>query len=382
MKKIIGLVYVVLLLLLACKGNDTPDHPETVAFTVEIVASNDAPVMRELVSFYIKSNAASAIKTVVWDWNDGAAATGMTAQHSFATEKTFHISVTAVGNDESVVKATKDITVAGRSLSTALKRFDSNRVWICAHRCNTDNTTIPENSIAALNRCIALSDKIDLVEIDPRVTKDGVIVVMHDETVNRTTNGTGSVADLTYNQIRGLRLKLPNGTVTQDTVPTLRAFLLAAKDKMWIDLDFIDRIPSYVYELYNVVKECGMLDQVIFYTSNNATAISSLLTYSPPGIPFTYMNKESDAANYKGMGVYVTQISAANALNTSLVTTAVANQLVTFSNTLVQNGITIDNDIKSGDFSGVDNMLGKGLNIFQTDQAAILDTYFRTKNKR
>lgn len=380
-----NLIYLctIALLLFSCSGgngdNEEPEVPGGNNFSVEIIPSDNAPVLWQQVGFYIKHNGGT-LKDVSWHFGDDSSASGIAVDHSYKKEGIFDISVKATAADGTTAKHTISLTVAGRSFSKALKFFDRNRVWLCAHRCNSGNSAIPENSITALKECIRLGN-IDIVEIDPRVTSDGVIVVMHDETVNRTTNGTGKVSDLTYAQIHSLRLKLTDGTITQDTVPTLRGFLQEAKDKVFIDLDYVDRMP--LWELYSLVKECGMLDQAMFYTSNNSQAISSLLGYSPSGIVFSYISKESDAVSQSKQGVYVTQISAANLLSTNLGSIAAQNSMVSFSNTLVQNGITIDNDIKyNNDYSGVDEFLNRGINIIQTDQAPLIHNHLKSKNKR
>jgi glycerophosphoryl diester phosphodiesterase len=60
----------------------------------------------------------------------------------------------------------------------------------------------PENTLKAFEEALKLP--IDAVELDVRRTKDGVLVVIHDETVDRTTNGKGKVRDLTWSEIQKL----------------------------------------------------------------------------------------------------------------------------------------------------------------------------------
>lgn len=60
----------------------------------------------------------------------------------------------------------------------------------------------PENTIAAFD--LAVDMKVDYIEIDVQRSKDGELVLIHDTTVNRTTNGTGNVRDLTFEQLRSL----------------------------------------------------------------------------------------------------------------------------------------------------------------------------------
>jgi len=71
---------------------------------------------------------------------------------------------------------------------------------IAGHR--GDRSTAPENTLPALQG--ALDSTLDFVETDVQLTADGIPVLIHDETVDRTTNGTGAVADLTFSQLREL----------------------------------------------------------------------------------------------------------------------------------------------------------------------------------
>jgi glycerophosphoryl diester phosphodiesterase len=61
----------------------------------------------------------------------------------------------------------------------------------------------PENTMAAFRR--AVEDRTDIIETDVRITADGAVVCIHDSTVDRTTDGTGAVQDLTLEAIRHLR---------------------------------------------------------------------------------------------------------------------------------------------------------------------------------
>ena len=70
----------------------------------------------------------------------------------------------------------------------------------CAHRGGTEKT--PENTLPAFEAALELC--VDMIEFDLRVTADGHVVVMHDATVDRTTDGTGEIANLTLEQIKRL----------------------------------------------------------------------------------------------------------------------------------------------------------------------------------
>lgn len=134
-------------------------------------------------------------------------------------------------------------TVQKTSSFKALHEQRPDAVWVVAHRANTGENLYPENSLESIRSCI--KHDIDIVEIDVRETADGELVIMHDKTVDRTTNGTGKVEDLTLSQIRQLKLT-HNGTVTPYGVPTLVEVYSLIKGKILVDLDIkLDGLPSY-----------------------------------------------------------------------------------------------------------------------------------------
>ena len=121
---------------------------------------------------------------------------------------------------------------------------DTDQVLVVAHRAYW-RSMAPENSLAAIDSAIRL--KMDMVELDVWKTKDGELVLMHDPTVDRTTDGSGRIADMTLAELRQLRLKDKDGKLTEHRVPTLEEALLLAKDRIMINLD---KAYSYFDEVY------------------------------------------------------------------------------------------------------------------------------------
>lgn len=127
-----------------------------------------------------------------------------------------------------------------------LLHVDRKTVLIASHRACRKQTS--ENSIAGIKQCIA--DGIDIVEIDVRATRDGKLVLMHDETVDRTTDRRGAVASLTANEIARLRLRERGGgataALTQRRVPTFDQALRAVRGRVLMNIDVkaaaLDRI--------------------------------------------------------------------------------------------------------------------------------------------
>ncbi|MFB9865400.1 glycerophosphodiester phosphodiesterase family protein [Rufibacter immobilis] len=93
----------------------------------------------------------------------------------------------------------------------------------------------PENSIPSFEETLRHTPAF--FEIDPRLTKDSVIVLMHDATLDRTTTGTGKVSDYTYAELKELKLKDVEGNVTEFGIPTLDEVIKWSKGKTVVNLD-------------------------------------------------------------------------------------------------------------------------------------------------
>jgi glycerophosphoryl diester phosphodiesterase len=107
----------------------------------------------------------------------------------------------------------------------------------------------------------------DYVETDPRPTQDGVIVNMHDPTVDRTTDGTGVVADMTFEEVRalGIRTLLP-GDYSCERVPTLEEILRTCRDRavVLVDANKTDRVDLLV----DAILAADALEWAVFDTSS------------------------------------------------------------------------------------------------------------------
>lgn len=132
----------------------------------------------------------------------------------------------------------------------------SKTVLVTAHRGDWRNT--PENSLQALKNCIAMG--VDIMELDLKKTKDGYLVIMHDQTIDRTTTGKGNVSDYTLAELKTFFLRSGSGHPTKHLIPTFNEILLLAKDKIVIDVDKgYDYYPQVIKEL----REHGMIGQAI-----------------------------------------------------------------------------------------------------------------------
>jgi glycerophosphoryl diester phosphodiesterase len=105
---------------------------------------------------------------------------------------------------------------------------------ISGHR-GTKEEGYPENSIEGFQQ--ALSRVPLFFEVDPRLTKDSVIVLMHDETIDRTTNASGKLSDYTYEELLSIRLKDHEGNITASMIPKLEEVFEWCKGKSVVNLD-------------------------------------------------------------------------------------------------------------------------------------------------
>jgi len=130
----------------------------------------------------------------------------------------------------------------------------------------------PENTLAGIQKAIELGS--DAIEIDVQASADGVPVLMHDLTVDRSTNGTGAVADLTLDQLKSL-------TVKGQPVPTLAEVLDLTKGHVLLVIEI--KAPGIEKHIARVVRDAGARDQVMSW-SFFLPALAGMRAVDP-GIP-------------------------------------------------------------------------------------------------
>lgn len=149
------------------------------------------------------------------------------------------------------------------------------RAFTVSHR--GDWRHYPENSLAAVKSCMDMG--IDMVEIDVRKTKDGHLILMHDKTVDRMTNGSGKVSDLTLEQMQQLFLFDGKGRegaqLTNMKVPTLEEIMQLVKGKMMINLDKCWDVRE---EVYDILVKTDTLQQGLFKSSSDYKEVDAFLS--------------------------------------------------------------------------------------------------------
>ena len=144
---------------------------------------------------------------------------------------------------------------------------------ISGHRGGTTKG-FPENCIATFENTLKYTPAF--FEIDPRLTKDSLVVLMHDATLDRTTNGTGKVSDYTYQELQKFRLKDPEGNITSYKIPLLEDVIRWSKGKTVLNLDYKD-VPFKMTQ--KIIEEAG--NEVIMLTVHNPNQAKFYLKDNP-----------------------------------------------------------------------------------------------------
>ncbi len=359
---------------------------------VAIVPSNDHPARMEQV--YLSLNQVSGIAGVEWQFGDDSAAqhTGdaqTRVAHQYTADGTYDVTAAISFTDGSTKRLTKRLQVAGESLSYACQNFDRSKMWIMAHRGNIKGGyELAPNSLSAYRKCVE-SGCVDLIETDVQITKDGVVICLHDNYLNRFTNYTNSSGDkgyvqnFTYEEIKQYRLKTTDNAVTNDYVPTLEEVLIEFRDEMWFNIDKcsdenID--PTGLAKVYDVVKRCGCLDRVQFYVGNKGTVNARWLSEQEiPGIIAPHANSDSQLTTMLAYQPwYMIQASTGTLAGNIAWLSQVNARGISVSNLLDDYGSAFLN----GNTAQMDQFVDAGLNVVQCDYPAEMDAYLKTKGKR
>ncbi|MBN2450685.1 MAG: glycerophosphodiester phosphodiesterase [Lentisphaeria bacterium] len=174
--------------------------------------------------------------------------------------------------------------------------MDRKRIRVVGHR--GARGLEPENTLRSFRRALELG--VDLIECDVHMTRDGRAILMHDHTVDRTTNGTGAPGDFTFEAIR--RLDAGQG----EQVPTLEELLHLIRGKVEVHIELKD--PTALLPVLDIVKAQGVRDQV-FLTSGD-TALLLRLREADPAIRVEHIfgNPPADAVQ-RALSVRASRVS-------------------------------------------------------------------------
>jgi glycerophosphoryl diester phosphodiesterase len=152
----------------------------------------------------------------------------------------------------------------GQQRADAIRRTfldaSSREILVASHRAT--HNVYPENSLKAIQESIRLG--VDIIEIDVKVSSDGIPFLMHDRTMDRTTTGKGDPEELTWEELQKLSI-VNKGKKTSYKIPSLEEALELADGKIIVDLDLkTDRLDR----IMEVVKRLDMKESVFFFDSD------------------------------------------------------------------------------------------------------------------
>lgn len=143
------------------------------------------------------------------------------------------------------------------------------KIW--AHRGASGYA--PENTLEAFK--LAVSQDADGIELDVQLTKDGELVVIHDEKIDRTSNGKGCVKDYTLEELKKFNFNYGNEEYKEAKIPTLReVYELLEPTDLIINVELKTGIIFYEgieEKVLKLAKEMGMEDRIIYSSFNHHT---------------------------------------------------------------------------------------------------------------
>jgi glycerophosphoryl diester phosphodiesterase len=121
----------------------------------------------------------------------------------------------------------------------------------------------PENTLLSIQKAIELG--VDMVEVDVRRTRDGELVLLHDQRVNRTTNGRGRIGDLSFEEVRRLDAGLG------EAIPSLREALDLVRGSVQLMIELKE--PGIVPEVMDLIEDCHSSQEVILASFHHLALI-------------------------------------------------------------------------------------------------------------
>lgn len=198
--------------------------------------------------------------------------------------------------------------------------------FVVAHRGASKEA--PENTLAAFRRAIELN--ADLLECDVYLSADGVPVLLHDGTLNRTTNGSGSITSLTLEQIKQLDAGSWKGAdFAGEKIPTLEELLELAKGKAQVLIEIKQAGQATVAATVAAIRKTGMTNNVVIQSFNPESV--KLAAQLAPDIPRALLLNDPGIRNAAVAGAFIVkQVLESGANAVSIHYAAITPELVRY----------------------------------------------------
>lgn len=186
---------------------------------------------------------------------------------------------------------------------TEIHNPNSKNVLVICHRGDWRN--YPENSIPAIESVIRMG--ADMVEIDVQLTKDSVMVLMHDRTIDRCTTGRGKIGEMTYEELQRHYLKTAHGVRSSLDlkVPTLREALEVCKDRITVN---IDKGYDYYPMVLALTEELGVTHQVLIKGGKSLADIEAKMAENENNLLYMPIVTPANAGSAKIFEEYIAAV--------------------------------------------------------------------------
>ena len=273
----------------------------------------------------------------------------------------------------------------------ALHDPSTDYVVVVSHRGDWRN--YPENSIPAIKSVIRMG--VDVMELDVKMTRDSVLVLSHDWTLDRTTTGSGNISDYTYEQLLAFDLKRGHGiSIPGLKIPTLRQALEVCKDRIVVN---VDQGFDYYDQVLAITEELGMTDQVLIKSGNPRDKVQQRLSRYPHNMMYMPVVSVSAGSDMKVFNSYINTSEAVpiafelcfNTLDSQVRNTAkqvLASGSKVWVNTIWGSLCGNYDDDRAFDSPDPDAVYGPildlGTSIIQTDRPEFIIKYLEKKGRR
>ncbi len=271
----------------------------------------------------------------------------------------------------------------------ALNDPQSRYVVVVSHRGDWRN--YPENSLPAIESVIRMG--VDMMELDLKMTKDSVLVLCHDHTLDRTTTGSGEVSDYTYEEILQFDLKRGHGIdIPGLKMPTLRQALEVCKDRITVN---VDQGYHYYDQVLAITEELGVTDQILIKGGRPYEEVQEKLAQHEHNMMYmpviggaeresalfeSYISREKPQMAYE---ICFDELNDAVKDKTRRVLESGSKVWVNTIWASLCGGYDDDRAFDSEDPASVyDTVLDLGTSIIQTDRPELLISYLESKGRR
>lgn len=375
--KIIYFLFLLTTATIGCSSSEDSLDSNNLKAEFSAQQNVDELLVGQTINFENKSTGNNSQATsYLWEFGDGESDTAENPTHTYSIFGTYIVKLTITdGNKTNSVSKefiiSLNSTIPGRETLLQKLNTSNTKILVCAHR-GGGREEAPENSLKAITD--AINNNISMVELDVRQTKDGVLVLMHDTTINRTTNGTGSISNMTYQELLQFYLKNSNGTLSTERIPTLNQVFEIARGNIYIDLDVDDKAP--VLKVYKLVKQYGMINQVLFW-STSFSDINSLLQQSSSSIVMPSIYSQNDFTSYSSSNLNIKAVHYNSAtMNTNFVNQANNKGWFIFSNAYVNTSAGPSSDSNAQ----INVIISLDGDIIQTDYPTLVKSYLINQN--